>query len=116
LISSSEFSPSDFSDIRSSPSQYRVLLATLRLELLLAKRELLVLDSAVLLAFPASNPRDEGKLLKIVRGDEIRVAGSVLWFEVSRCFARTGFNENDEFVIGELQNEFVILAKTVPNF
>jgi len=70
-----------------------------------------MLDAPVLLALPAADTREEGELLVVVGGDEIRAPPPVVRFEVGRRFSRPRFDQDDEFGVGELENEFVLLAE-----
>ena len=73
-------------------------------------------DAPVLLAFPRSHPREEGELLKIVCCDKVGVPGAIVRFEIGGCLTGSSTNEHHEFVVVELQDEFVVCAKAFPSF
>jgi hypothetical protein len=93
-----------------------VLLATFPLKLLFAEGELLILDAAMLLTLPTADTRDEREFFIVVGCDQIRVLSAVLGLKVHSRFARSTFDNSDEFIIGELKNELVAATKIRSGF
>jgi hypothetical protein len=88
-----------------------VLFATFPLKLLFAEGELLMLDAPVLLTLPTADTRNEREFFVVVGCDQIRMLSAVIGLEIHSRFTRSTFDNSEEFIIGELKNELVAVAK-----